>query len=184
MVSGQVTPIGTEDPPVAAAPNVRIDNPESKLEHFFAGQSERPPVNATLSCRALGFARYRGDWLGVVITPWFVDLYLLPGGGELWGDIPSGQRRYVELPRGTVPFTAADNPQIGPYQYSPLISPVSVLPDMTAAIKLANDVLSGIFGEPARTLPVSPAPQGVSDQGGSPGLASRRGFLRRLAGKR
>jgi [NiFe] hydrogenase assembly HybE family chaperone len=137
-----------------------------------------------LSCRALGFARHRGDWLGVVITQWFVDLYLLPGGGELWGDIPSGQRRYVELPRGTVPFTAADDPQIGPYQYSPLISPVSALPDMAAAMKLANDVLSGIFGELAQPLPVSPAQQGASDQGGNPQLASRRGFLRRLAGKR
>ena len=184
MVSGKDTPSGTEESPLAAAPNVRIDNPESMLEHFFAGQSEWPPVNAALSCRALGFARYRGDWLGVVITPWFVDLYLLPGGGELWGDIPSGQCRYVELPRGTVPFTAADDPQIGSYQHSPLISPVSVLPDMAAAMKLANDVLSGIFGELARPLPVSPAPQGASDQGGSPGLTSRRGFLRRLAGKR
>jgi len=184
MVSGRATPPGAEALPLAAAPNIRIDNPDSMLEHFFAGQSEWPPVNAALSCRALGFARYRGDWLGVVITPWFVDLYLLPGGGELWGDIPSGQRRYVELPRGTVPFTAANNPQIGPYQYSPLISPVGVLPDMAAAMKLANDVLSGIFGELAQPLPVSPTPQGASDQVGNPGLTSRRGFLRRLAGKR
>ncbi len=84
----------------------------------------------------------------------------------------------------TVPFTAANYPQIGPYQYSPLISPVSVLPDMAAAMKLANDVLSGIFGELAQPLPVSPTPQGASDQGGNPGLTSRRGFLRRLAGKR
>lgn len=184
MVSGKVTLPVTDDPLVAARPNVRIDNPESMLEHFFAGQSERPPVNAALSCRALGFARYRGDWLGVVITPWFVDLYLLSGGGELWGDIPSGQRRYVELPRGTVPFTAADHPQIGAYQFSPLISPASVLPDMAAAIKLASDVLSGIFGEIAPTLPESPVPRGVSDQESNPGLTSRRGFLRRLAGKR
>ena len=184
MVSGDVNSTGTDERPVAAASSINMDNPESMLERFFAGQSGRPPVNASLSCRALGFARYRGDWLGVLITPWFVDLYLLPGGGELWGDIPSGQRRYVELPQGTVPFTAADDPQIGPYQYSPLISPVSVLPDMAAAMKLANDVLSGIFGEPARSLPASGAPQGASDPGGNPGLASRRGFLRRLAGKR
>ena len=168
----------------AAVASVRIDNPDSMLELYFAGQSERHPVNAALSCRAIGFARYRGDWLGVVITPWFVDLYLLSGGGELWGDIPSGQRRYVELPQGTVPFTAADDPQIGSYQYSPLISPVSSLPDMAAAMKLANDVLSGIFGEFAPTLPESPAPRSTSDQESNPGLVSRRGFLRRLAGKR
>jgi hypothetical protein len=83
-----------------------------------------------------------------------------------------------------VPFTAADHPQIGSYQYSPLISPVSVLPDMAAAMKLANDVLSGIFGDLAPALPESPAPRGVSDQESNQGLTSRRGFLRRLAGKR
>ena len=184
MVSGKIISSEMDGSLAAAASIAGVDNPESMLEQFFAGQSERPPVNAALSCRALGFARYRGDWLGVVITPWFVDLYLLPGGGELWGDIPSGQRRYVELPSGTVPFTAADHPQIGPYQYSPLISPVSVLPDMAAAMKLANDVLSGIFGDLAPALPESPAPRGVSDQESNQGLTSRRGFLRRLAGKR
>jgi len=168
----------------AAAPNIHVDNPGPALEHFYAGQHHRPPVNASLACRAVGFARYRGDWLGVLITPWFVDLYLLPGGGELWGDIPSGQRRYVELPRGTVPFTAADDPRIGAYQFSPLISPVSALSDMAAAVKLANEVLLGIFGKAVRPLAETHVPEGSRETAGKPEGTSRRGFLRRLAGKR
>lgn len=183
-MSGSPSSCGPQSSAVDAVSGVNVDNPGPLLERHFAGQSGRAPVNGALSCRAVGFARYRGDWLGVLITPWFVDLYLLPGGGELWGDIPSGQRRYVELPRGTVPFTAADDPQIGAYQYSPLISPVSVVPDMAAAIKLANEVLSGIFGELAPPETVSGAAQVAVGKGVSPEVTSRRGFLRRLAGKR
>lgn len=167
-----------------AAPNIHVENPGSALERFYAVRRDRPPVNASLSCRAVGFSRYRGDWLGVLITPWFVDLYLLPGDGELWGDIPSGQRRYVELPLGTVPFTAADDPGIGSYQYSPLISPVSVVPDMAAAVKLANEVLLGIFGEAARQVTGSSALERSGEPEGKPEVTSRRGFLRRLAGRR
>lgn len=182
-MSGSDSSCGTEQSFAAAASTINADNPGSALELFFAGQRDRPPVNGSLSCHAVGFARYRGDWLGVLITPWFVDLFLLPGGGELWGDIPSGQRRYVELPGGTVPFTAADEAQIGAYQYSPLISPVSVLPDMAAALKLANEALSGIFGDLAGPVAVNSVPQSRNLEGG-PEVNSRRNFLRRLAGKR
>lgn len=184
MVSGDAASREAEPSFGAAAPDIHVNNPGAALEHFFAGQHDRPAVNASLSCLAVGFSRYRGDWLGVLITPWFVDLYLLPGGGELWGDIPAGQRRYVELPRGTVPFTAADDPRIGAYQSSPLISPVSALPDMAAAVKLANEVLVGIFGDAARPLTQSSVLECSRETEGKPEGTSRRGFLRRLAGKR
>jgi [NiFe] hydrogenase assembly HybE family chaperone len=184
MVSRDAASQEVEQPLGTGAPGINVDNPGSVLERFYAGRHDRPPVNACLSCLAVGFSRYRGDWLGVLITPWFVDLYLLPGGGEFWGDIPSGQRRYVELPLGTVPFTAADDPGIGSYQYSPLISPVSALPDMAAAVKLANDVLSGIFGEAARLPMESTVPARSGEPEGKPEVTSRRGFLRRLTGKR
>lgn len=168
----------------ATAPKLNADSPATTLERIHRERCARPPVNSSLTCRAVGFARHQGDWLGVLITPWFVDLYLLPGGGDLWGDIPSGQRRYVELPGGTVPFTAADDPQIGSYQYSPLISPVSVLPDMAAAVKLANEVLSGIFGAAFRPVNVTEASGRRPETESTPEVTSRRGFLRRLAGKR
>jgi [NiFe] hydrogenase assembly HybE family chaperone len=138
-----------------------------------------PFVNAALGVEAIGFARYQGDWLGVVITPWFLNLLLVSGGGQLWGDIPAGERRYLSLPCGTLQFIADDDPDIGPYQYCPLIAPVTDLADMAQARIVAADALQTVFGPPAGASPPE-APPPAEDRP----AVSRRGFFRRLAGKR
>ena len=73
-------------------------------EHFRRMAGQNAPLNPRLQVEAIGFSQYLGDWLGVVVTPDFVRLLLLPGGGSLWGDIPAGQRRYLELAGGTHTF--------------------------------------------------------------------------------
>jgi [NiFe] hydrogenase assembly HybE family chaperone len=161
------------------------ENPGELVTRCFRERTEPGPVNSLLICTSVGFSRYKGDWLGVVITPWCMDLVLLPGGGSLWGDIPAGQRRYVELPHGAVAFTALEDPQLGPYQHAPLVATVASLPDMAAAIRVANQVMRGICGDeiPA-VVPPSDLPDASADSTGGPETPSRRGFLRRLAGKR
>lgn len=108
-----------------------------------------------------------------MVTPWFVHLVLLAGGGTLWGDIPLGQRRYLDLPGATLPFTAAETFGIGAYQYSPLLAQVSEAEDMAAAQRVADDALQAILHLPGAMAAPDEAPS-----------FSRRGFFRRLAGKR
>lgn len=156
----------------------RLENPAEFLKAHFQRWSPTPGgelsvANAALQVEAIGFARCQGDWLGVVVTPWFIRLFLLNGGGRLWGDIPAGQRRYLELPGGVLQFTAADDPAIGPCQYSPLIDPLSTAPDMATARRIARDAMATFSGVAVAAPPVEPAP-----------AVSRRGFLRRLAGRR
>jgi [NiFe] hydrogenase assembly HybE family chaperone len=162
------------------------ENPGELVARCFREHTEpEGPVNSLLNCTGVGFARCQGDWLGVVITPWCMDLVLLPGGGTLWGDIPAGQRRYVELPLGAVAFTAAEDPQLGHYQHAPLVATVASLPDMATATRLANQAMRGICGDgvPA-TVPPSELSDASADSTSAPETHSRRGFLRRLAGKR
>lgn len=138
-----------------------------------------PFVNPALAVEAHGFRQLDGDWLGVVITPWFVNLLLVSGGGTLWGDIPAGERRYLALPCGTMQFIADDDPDIGPYQYCPLIAPVDQLPDMATARIVAQDAIKTVFATPV----AAPEPASAASAEGKPEV-SRRGFFRRLAGKR
>lgn len=185
VVSGEESFAGSGDAALSSTvAGLHIDNPASLLERCFIEHRDQPAVNPLLTCRAVGFSHYRGDWLGVLITPWFVDLFLLPGGGSLWGDIPAGQRRYVELPQGTVPFIAADDPKIGPYQYSPLVAPASAVPDMAAAMKLAHEVMRGISGEVSSPATSTDTTEERLMKSANPEINSRRGFFRRLAGKR
>ena len=172
-------------PPIRPA-TARDDDPaEFFTAHYQRVWAERmqdlPFVNAALSVEVHGFVRYRGDWLGVVITPWFLNLFLVSGGGELWGDIPAGERRYLNLPCGTMQFIADDDPDIGPYQYCPLIAPVDKLPDMATARFVAADAVKTVFCPPA---PPEPEPVELPETRAETPEVSRRGFFRRLAGKR
>ena len=162
----------------------RADDPSAFLEAHYrhvwqTRMHDLPFVNAALTVEAVGFARYQGDWLGVVITPWFLNLLLVSGGGQLWGDIPAGERRYLNLPCGTMQFIADDDPDIGPYQYCPLIAPVDQLPDMATARLVAADAIKTVFGPPP-TLTETPPAAATEEKT----EVSRRGFFRRLAGKR
>jgi [NiFe] hydrogenase assembly HybE family chaperone len=175
--------------PALKPPPVRVAVPRSEdpavfleahYRHIWAERMrDLPFVNAALDVAIPEFRRCEGDWLGVVITPWFINLMLVAGGGRLWGDIPAGERRYVELPCGTLQFIADDDPDLGPYQYCPLIAPVSTVPDMATALRAAGEAMETVFAPPAgeqaevgaaAAEPVAPV--------------SRRGFFRRIAGGR
>lgn len=175
-------------PPIVPA-QPRADDPSAWLvAHYRQVWQERmadlPFVNPALQVEAVGFTRHQGDWLGVMITPWFINLFLLAGGGELWGDIPAGERRYLNLPCGTLQFLADDDPGLGPYQYCPLIAPVSSVPDMASARQAAADALRTVFAVPAAAVAAVEPAAPPSAVPGEEKSVSRRGFLRTLAGRR
>lgn len=169
----------------------REDPTAAVIDHFRTvwetGMHDMPFVNPALQVAVpTGFRQVDGDWLGVVVTPWFISLFLLPGGGSLWQDWPSGEQRSVTLPVGPMDFIAdnpgADSP-LPAYQYCPLISPVQQLADMAAAQEIALAALATALSPPARTEADPPAePARETTPEGGPSTA-RRGFLRRLAGR-
>ena len=175
-------------PPALQPPLIRpavphADDPAAWLEAHYrhvweTRMRDQPFVNPALTVEAVGFRRLDGDWLGVVITPWFLNLVLVHGGGALWGDIPAGVRGYLILPCGTMPIFAADDPEIGPYQYCPLIASVDTLPDMATARFVAADAVKTVFCPPAPEPAELPATRAETPE------LSRRGFFHRLAGKR
>jgi hypothetical protein len=67
-----------------------------------------------------------------------VRLFLVNGGGALWGDIPAGEPRHVSLPCRTLLFVATVDPEIGPYHYNSLVAEVRSLPDMAVARQVAG----------------------------------------------
>jgi hypothetical protein len=80
-------------------------------------------------------------------------------------------------------FLADDDPDLGPYQYCPLIAPVSVLPDMATARQAALEALATVLAPPPE-MPADPSAnsQGTVDE--KPKPVSRRGFLSTLVGRR
>ena len=84
-----------------------------------------------------------------------------------------------------VAFRAAESPGLGSYQHAPLVASVASLPDMTAAIGLAKQVMAGICVVGRAPEMHSPTPhEPVEALPDASEVPSRRGFFRRLAGKR
>lgn len=172
--------------PLMPTPAVALAGDPSALveAHFRAvwasSMHDLPFVNPALAVEAVGFRRFAGDWLGVVITPWFINLFLLPGGGSLWLDLPTGEHRLLALPAGTMEFIA-DHPGgeqgLAACQYCPLLAPVQQVADQGLARQIAQTALAAVFSPPPAEAVPQAAPETAPDVPRPPS-AARRAFLR------
>lgn len=157
------------------------DNPapqlEAVFEHIAATRMNGVAIlNPALRVEAIGFRRWGDDWVGVLITPWFMSLICLPGPSAAWENPSSGTGRDVELPSGICEFLTAHEDELGAYLTSSLFSPMFEFPDMTRAREVAVAILAEVFtpAGPA-VVPPAPTPVGLSAKLEQP--LSRRGFL-------
>jgi len=124
-----------------------------------------PVVNASLSVQAVGFNRFGEDWLGVLITPWFMNLMLLPGPDSHWRTQQPGTKIDKRFPYGAFEFTLGSEPQMGIYALCSLFSPMFQFENQAAALAAAQSALQGLLAEVA------------------PRTVSRRDLLRGAIGK-
>lgn len=155
-----------------ALPGERGGNPAAMLEAVFQNiaatrMAGLPLLNPALAVEAVGFRRWNDDWIGVLITPWFMNLICLPGAETARIMPAGGGRQVLELPSGDYGFLAAQEADIGPYLSSSLFSPMFDFRDGAAAREVAVVVLDEVFA-PA-------APEGMQARLEQP--VSRRGFL-------
>ena len=73
-----------------------------------------PILNEALSVAAVGGREWNGHWLGVLVTPWFMNLMLLPQEAYETPDAPGTTRGFV-FPAGRFEFMAGREEAIGPY---------------------------------------------------------------------
>ena len=92
-----------------------------------------PVLNSALSVQALGFLRYQQDWLGVLITPWFMNLLLLPEPDSTWQTQAPGSKFSLIFPYGVFEFTVANEALLGVYAVCSLFSPMFQFADQAAA---------------------------------------------------
>lgn len=156
-------------------------NPSGLLtETFRAIQHERmaglPFLNPALSVEAIGFTPFHNHWLGILITPWSMNLMLLPGADEGWLDLHESQRQQWHFPAGNLKFVAAHEAAIGSYQQCPLFNTMHQFAAQENARGAANAALQALFEAAAPTLAEPSPPQPLADIRTKP--LSKRDFLR------
>jgi [NiFe] hydrogenase assembly chaperone, HybE family len=143
---------------------------------FEAIRSDRmqgvPILNPNLSVEAVDFREWRGHRLGILITPWFMNLMLLPGSGGAFDHLPEGAAVGFELPAGTVEFLVGREDLLGIYLSRSLFSPMSEFGDQGTARLVARETMKGLMT----------APEAEEQAPASPSLSSsamsKRDFLR------
>jgi len=178
-----------------AAPPL-LPDPSPRLTAAFREVAERMRglafVNPALEVEAVGFAPWQGHWLGVMVTPWFMNLVLLPHDRRRWQPLPVGGKRKLHFPAGVYEFIGAADAQVGEHQTCSLFSPVLEFEDQAAARLVAQLARQALLDGANAEVPeypkadLSPAAGAAAAPAGEPGpkrAVSKRDFLRgRLAG--
>lgn len=110
------------------------------VEHM----QELPIVNTRVQVEAVGFHDFRGDKLGVLITPWFMNLVLLPAGAR-WDECAQGDTSSVDFVSGKIEFTVARDEILGTYLTAVLLRSVADISDQSMAREIARQVLKELF---------------------------------------
>jgi len=109
-----------------------------------------PLLNPALEVQSVGFRLWENYCLGVLITPWFMNLMLLPLAGDEWAGLPSGTRINKSFPSGTCEFILGEEEGIGRYLMFSLFSPVFEFQNQEAAVVTAEAVLQSLMDETSR----------------------------------
>ena len=109
-----------------------------------------PMVNKALRVQAVGFRLHNDRPLGVLVSPWFMNLLLLPGDGEDWTDLVAGEKEILEFPSGPYEFIHNTRDQVGGYKACSLFSPMGDFSSQAQAVDVANAVMVALFDEANR----------------------------------
>ncbi len=122
------------------------------LEHTYREiqrirMAEIPMLNPALSVQALNFRLYREHWAGLLITPWFMNLMLLPQAPGGWTDCRRGEKMSCRFPAGNFEFVVAGEPALGPYGACSLYSPMFQFDRQEVAVAAADAAWRALFGD-------------------------------------
>ena len=136
-------------------------------EHAAARMQGLPMHNEALAVEAVGFREHASRLVGVIVTPWFMNLTVLPSLTDLesWR---KGTIARISFPSGQYDFAIGDAGENGLIATCSLFSLMHDFADHPAAQSAAQAAVDALF-EPARPIAdeLSPSP-----------AMSRRRFLR------
>ena len=132
---------------------------------------DMPLCNDALEVEAVGFCDWNGHKLGVVTSPWFINLVLIPGAAADWSAHNPGDKIAYTFPSGIYQFVHGELDGVGDIHTSSLMSPVHEVQTQEAARSIAEEVM--------RQLWVEREPEHLPNAAAKPAKAiSRRDLLR------
>jgi [NiFe] hydrogenase assembly HybE family chaperone len=117
---------------------------------------DMPLVNPALTVEAVGFRPWSDHWLGILVTPWFMNLLLMPRVAAKWQPIGERESRHYAFPAGVFEFIGGRDIALGDYQACSLFSPMFEFADQGSARDTAIAALDALFDRASREAGEAP----------------------------
>jgi [NiFe] hydrogenase assembly HybE family chaperone len=105
-----------------------------------------PVINNNLNVEAINFREWNDHKLGILITPWFMNLMLIPNG-DTDSTPKTGTIHQHVFPSGSYDFVAGFEEEVGHYLSCSLFSPMFEFENQEAAELTASEALKAIMNE-------------------------------------
>ena len=146
----------------------------ARLAEHFEELYERcmkdmPICNPALNVACVGFRPFGDFNLGIVLTPWFMNICASPRAGAPKVEDRPGATRGLLLPSGAVDFLATDLDGFDRLLFASLFSPMQDFVDHAAALATAEAAMDALM-QPPQSAPEKPKKETVA--------MDRRAFFR------
>jgi [NiFe] hydrogenase assembly HybE family chaperone len=154
-----------------------------KLESVFSEiahtrMADVPILNPALRVEIIGFREWEGRWVGVLVTPWMINLVLMPGQDAPLIPLALDEKKLWDFPSGAYEFMGLNEPAIGTCHICPLISPVMEFATHEEALSVAQQIIIGLFSAQHDELATRIDEARLKGEAISQQNMSRRDFLR------
>jgi len=120
---------------------------------------DMPICNPELRVACVGFRPFGAFNLGIVLTPWFMNICASPRAGAPKVEERPGATRGVVLPAGNVDFLATDLDGFDRLLFASLFSPMEQFVDHAAALATAQAAMDALMQPPEAEKPRDATPE-------------------------
>lgn len=140
------------------------ENPQTFLETHFKSvhkdeMDDLKLCNKNVHVEGIGFHLHDNHWIGIMITPWFLNLMIIPQSGQPWPELTEGRGKDIvlEFPCGNLKFAPRIDPVIGSHLCCLLASPLNDYKTHDEVVSIAHQVLADLQRIPMKAVeePVS-----------------------------
>lgn len=125
-----------------------------------------PLYNPVLHVATHGFSPWEDALLGILVTPWFMNLVVLPQAPEPIDPTQYGEASTLVLPGGETRILYNGDPEIGAFRAASLHSPMDIFKSHAQAMAEARLRLQGALTPPDNAEPDLACPARRSFLGG------------------
>ena len=114
-------------------------------EIWHSKMRDVPMVNAALQVQAIGFRGHEGHVVGVLVSPWFFNLVLLPNPDQDWSTLQVGAKESISFPSGDYEFIHNIREMVGGYKACALFSMMGDFTSQLQVVEVARAVMAELF---------------------------------------